>query len=122
MTPKASVSTDERMAKMTFATVYPHYVTKVEKKNRTQTELNQAIEWLTGFDEMKLQELVQSQVNFEDFFEQAHLNPYSHLVKGVICGVRIEEIENPLTQKIRILDKLVDDLANGRKYLREILG
>lgn len=115
-------SSDERMAKITFATVYPHYITKVERKAKTQAQLIQVIEWLTGFDEMKLQELVQSQASFEEFFEQAHLNPNSHLVKGVICGVRIEEIENPLTQKIRILDKLVDDLANGRKYLREILG
>ena len=115
-------SNDERMAKMTFATVYTHYVTKVKRKNRTQIELNQVIEWLTGFNRLKLQILIQSEVSFEEFFEQAHLNPNSHLVKGVICGVRIEEIENPLTQKIRILDKLVDDLANGRKYLREILG
>jgi hypothetical protein len=122
MTQKARVSTDERMAKMTFATVYPHYITKVERKAKTHAQLIQVIEWLTGFDEIKLQELVQSQASFEEFFEQARMNPNSHLVKGVICGVRIEEIENPLTQKIRILDKLVDDLANGRKYLREILG
>jgi hypothetical protein len=106
---------DERMAKMTFASVYPHYVTKVEKKGRTKEELHQVIAWLTGFDEKQLQELLDEKVTFEDFFKKANLNPQAHLISGVICGYRIEEIENPLTKQVRYLDKLVDELAKGRK-------
>ncbi len=106
---------DERIAKMTFASVYPHYVTKVEKKGRTKEELHQVIEWLTGFDEKKQQELIESKVTFETFFQQATLNPNVHLIKGLICGYRVEEITNPLTQQVRYLDKLVDELAKGRK-------
>lgn len=106
---------DERMAKMTFASVYPHYVTKVEKKGRSKDELHQVIAWLTGFDEKKLQALIAEKVTFEAFFQQAKLNPHVHLIKGVICGIRVEEIENPLTQQVRYLDKLVDELAKGRK-------
>jgi hypothetical protein len=106
---------DERMAKMTFATVYPLYVIKVERKGRTVEELNQVIEWLTGYDEKKLQELIDEKVNFEKFFQNATLNPNAHLVTGLICGYRIEEIENPLTQQVRYMDKLVDELAKGRK-------
>lgn len=106
---------NERMAKMTFASVYPHYLTKVEKKGRTKEELHQVIEWLTGFDERKLQELIETNVNFEIFFQNAALNPNAHLITGLICGYRVEEIENPLTQKLRYLDKLVDELAKGRK-------
>jgi len=106
---------DEFMAKMTFATVYPMYVAKVEKKGRTKEELHQVIEWLTGYDEKKLFELIEEKVSFEKFFETATLNPNAHLIKGVICGYRVEEIENPLTQKVRYLDKLVDELAKGRK-------
>lgn len=106
---------DKRMAKMTFASVYPHYVTKVESKGRTKEELHQVIEWLTGFDEKKLQVLIEEKVTFETFFKKAKLNPNAHLIKGVICGYRIEEIENPLTQQVRYLDKLVDELAKGRK-------
>jgi hypothetical protein len=106
---------DERIAKMTFASVYPHYIAKVEKKNRTKEELFQVIEWLTGYDEKKLQELVKEKVTFEKFFQNATLNPNAHLITGVICGYRIEEIENPLTQQVRYLDKLVDELAKGRK-------
>jgi len=105
---------DERMAKMTFSLVYPHYITKVEKKGRTIKELNQVIEWLTGFDENKLQTLIDEKVIFEKFFEQATLHPNAHLITGLICGYRIEEIENQLTQKVRYLDKLVDELAKGR--------
>ncbi len=100
---------------MTFASVYPHYITKVEKKYRTKEELHQVIEWLTGFDENKLQELINDKVTFETFFQKAKLNPNAHLIKGVICGYRIEEIETPLTQQARYLDKLVDELAKGRK-------
>ena len=106
---------DERIAKMTFSSVYPHYVTKVESKGRTKQELHQVIKWLTGFDDKKLQELIDEKVNFETFFKRAKLNPNAHLITGVICGYRIEEIENPLTKQARYLDKLVDDLAKGRK-------
>jgi hypothetical protein len=106
---------DRRIAKMTFASVYPHYLTKVEKKGRTKEELLQAIEWLTGFDERKLQELIEEKVTFEVFFQKATLNPNAHLITGVICGYRVEEIENKLTQQARYLDKLVDELAKGRK-------
>lgn len=106
---------DKRIAQMTFASVYPHYVDKVEKKGRTKEELITVIGWLTAFDENKLQELINSNVTFETFFQQAQLNPKAHLIKGVICGYRIEEIETPLTQEVRYLDKLVDELAKGRK-------
>jgi hypothetical protein len=103
------------MAKLTFASVYPMYVEKVEKKGRTKEELHQVITWLTGFDNKKLQELIKEKVTFETFFERASLNPNAHLITGMICGYRIEEITNPLTQKARYLDKLVDELAKGRK-------
>lgn len=106
---------DERIAKMTFASVYPHYITKVEKKGRTKEELQQVIEWLTGYDEKKLQELIDNKVTFEVFFQHASLNPNAQLITGVICGYRVEDIENPLTQQVRYLDKLVDELAKGRK-------
>ena len=106
---------NQRIAKMTFASVYPHYVTKVEKKGRTKEELHQVIEWLTGFNDRKLQELIEQKVTFETFFDKATLNPNANLITGVICGYRVEEIENPLTQKARYLDKLVDELAKGRK-------
>ncbi len=105
----------ERIAKMTFASVYPHYVTKVERKGRTKEELHQVIEWLTGFDDKKLQELMDENVTFETFFDKAVLNPKADLIRGVICGYRIEEIENPLTRQVRYLDKLVDELAKGKK-------
>lgn len=113
MTP--SDKHNERMAKMTFASVYPMYVAKVEKKSRTKAELDQVIEWLTGFSQEQQQELIDEKVTFETFFERATLNPNATLITGVICGYRIEEIENPLTQKVRYLDKLVDELAKGRK-------
>ena len=106
---------NERIAKMTFSSVYPHYITKVESKGRTIAELHEVIEWLTGFDEQKLQELIDEKVTFETFFERATLNPNVDLITGVICGYRIEEIENPLTRKTRYLDKLIDELAKGRK-------
>ncbi|MBX2953880.1 MAG: DUF2200 domain-containing protein [Leadbetterella sp.] len=106
---------DERIARMTFASVYPHYVQKVEKKGRTVAELHRVIEWLTGFDEKKLQEQIDQQSTFEAFFKEATLNPNAHLITGVICGYRVEEITNPLTQKARYLDKLIDELAKGRK-------
>lgn len=106
---------DQRIAKMIFASVYPLYVAKVEKKGRTKAELDQVIEWLTGFGNKKLQQLIQDKVTFEAFFQQATLNPNAGLITGVICGYRVEEITNPLTQKTRYLDKLVDELAKGRK-------
>ncbi|MCB4808880.1 DUF2200 domain-containing protein [Tamlana sp. 62-3] len=106
---------DARIASMTFSSVYPHYVTKVEKKGRTVEELHQVIEWLTGFNETKLQELIAEKVTFKTFFESATINPKAHLIKGVICGYRIEEIETELTKQTRYLDKLVDELAKGRK-------
>ncbi len=106
---------DERIAKMIFASVYPHYVTKVEKKGRTKEELHQVIEWLTSYDEKKLQDLLKDKVTFEQFFQHATLNSNAHLITGVICGYRVEEIENTLTQQVRYLDKLVDELARGRK-------
>ena len=112
---KTTPEHDERIAKMTFASVYPHYITKVEKKGRTKEELHQVIEWLTSFDENKLQELINNKVTFETFFQKAKLNPNAHLITGVICGYRIEEIETPLTQQVRYLDKIVDELAKGRK-------
>lgn len=106
---------DQRIAQMTFASVYPHYVTKVEKKGRSKAELHQVIEWLTGYDDRALQKHIQATSTFEQFFQQASINPNAHLITGVICGYRVEEIENPLTQQVRYLDKLVDELAKGRK-------
>ena len=106
---------NQRIAKMTFALVYPMYVAKVEKKGRTKEELHQVIEWLTGFDKKKLQELIREKATFEMFFEQATLNPNASLITGLICGYRVEEIKDRLTQQVRYLDKLVDELAKGRK-------
>lgn len=112
---KTTPEHNERMAKITFASVYPHYVKKVESKGRTTEELHQVIEWLTGFDYKKLQELIEDKVTFEQFFQKATVNSNAELITGVICGYRVEEIENPLTQKVRYLDKLVDELAKGKK-------
>ena len=111
---------NERIAKMTFASVYPHYLAKVEKKDRTKEELDQVIAWLTGFDNKKLQSLIKENASFETFFQRATINPNAHLITGIICGYRVEEIENPLTQKIRYLDKLIDELAKG-KAMEKIL-
>ncbi len=112
---KTTSEHNERIAKMTFASVYPHYVIKVKNKGRTIEELHQVIEWLTGFDNKKLQELIDENITFEILFERANLNPNASLITGVICGYRIEEIENTLTRQVRYLDKLVDELAKGRK-------
>ena len=112
---KATAEHNARVATMKFFSVYPHYVTKVEKKGRTKDELHQVIEWLTGFDESKVKQLINDKVTFEEFFQQAELNPNAHLIKGVICGYRIEEIDNELTRQTRYLDKLIDELAKGRK-------
>ena len=112
---KSTSHHDERIANMSFASVYPHYLIKIEKKGRTKEELHEVITWLTGFDDKKLQELISENVTFETFFQRATLNPNAHLITGVICGYRVEEIENALTQQVRYLDKLVDELAKGRK-------
>lgn len=119
---KTSSTHNQRIAKMSFATVYPMYVAKIEKKGRTKEELHQVIEWLTGFDHKKLQELMTENVTFEVFFQRATLNPNAHLITGLICGYRVEEIEDPLTQKARFLDKLVDELAKGRKMEKILRG
>lgn len=107
--------TEERVAKMTFASVYPHLVKKVEKKGRTLKELHQVIEWLTGYDEATLQSLLESEVDFETFFKRCRLNPKAKLITGVVCGYRVEEIKSPLLRQVRCLDKLVDELAKGKK-------
>ncbi len=111
---------DARMAHMTFASVYPHYLAKVEKKGRTKEELHEVIAWLTGFDEKHLQQLIDEKATFAEFFGKANVHPNAHLITGSICGYRIEEIENPLTKQVRYLDKLVDELAKGKR-LEKIL-
>lgn len=113
---------DERIANMTFASVYPHYLAKVEKKGRTIEELHQVIEWLTGYEPHTLQTLIEEKVTFRTFFQGASLHPNAHLIRGVICGYRVEEITNPLTQQARYLDKLVDELAKGRKMEKILRG
>ena len=105
----------ERTKKMTFASVYPHYVAKVEKKGKTKKELHQVIHWLTGYDDKKLKALIKDEATFETFFKQAKMNPNAHLITGVICGYRVEDIEDPFMQQLRYLDKLVDELARGKK-------
>lgn len=113
---------DQKIARLTFASVYPHYVKKVETKGRTVQELHEVIEWLTGFDSQKLQELIDEKVTFEEFFNRANLNPNAALITGVICGYRIEEIQTPLTKKARYLDKVVDELAKGKKMEKILRG
>ena len=110
-----TVEHNEKMARMKFSTVYPLYLNKILKKERSKEELDKVIEWLTGFDNIAIEQLLEEDTSFQKFFDLAKLNPKADLIKGIICGYRIEEIKNPLTQKIRILDKLVDDLAKGRK-------
>lgn len=112
----------ERMATMTFSSVYPHYVTKVEKKGRTKEELHEVITWLTGFNETEIQRLIAEKVTFETFFQQVTLHPNAPLITGMICGYRIEDIDNDLTRKVRYLDKLVDELAKGRKMEKILRG
>lgn len=115
-----SPAQDARIAQMTFASVYPHYLAKVERKGRTKAELNQVIAWLTGYDEVQLQQLMDEKASFETFFNKAQLNANAGLITGVICGYRVEEIGNPLTRKVRCLDKLIDELAKG-KTMEKIL-
>lgn len=116
----ATTEHHQRIAAIIFASVYPHYIKKVESKGRSREELHAVIKWLTGFTDSKIQSLIDEKVTFETLFSQAKLNPNAHLIKGLICGYRIEEIDNPLTQKVRYLDKLVDELAKG-KSLEKIL-
>ena len=108
---------------MSFASVYPHYVTKAEKKDRTKAEVDQIIRWLTGYSQKELEAVIENQISFAAFFEQApKLNDSRKLIKGVVCGIRVEEIEEPLMQEIRYLDKLIDELAKGKamdKILRK---
>lgn len=110
----------ERVYKMSFASVYPHYITKAEKKGRTQEEVNQIIFWLTGYDEKALQKHLADKTDFETFFNQAQINPNASKITGVICGYRVEEIEEKLMREIRYLDKMVDELAKG-KSMEKIL-
>lgn len=112
---KNTANTDDKLAQMTFASVYPLYLAKVVKKGRTQEELDRVIEWLTGYSTENIQEIIDRKVTFRDFFANANLNPNAKQITGVICGYRVEQIANPLTQKIRYLDKLVDELAKGRE-------
>ena len=107
---------------MTFSSVYPLYLAKVEKKGRTKDELNQVIEWLTGFNSIKLQEIIKENVTFDTFFQNASLNPNASLITGLICGYRVEEIKDPFMQKVRYLDKLVDELAKGKKMEKILRG
>ena len=109
------MNSDEKIAKMTFSSVYPHYLNKVERKGRSKEELHQILHWLTGYNDLELSEHITQKSTFESFFIEATLNPNARFITGVICGYRIEEIENPLTQKVRYLDKLVDELAKGKK-------
>jgi hypothetical protein len=111
-----------RIFTTSVASVYPHYVSKVERKGRTQAELDEVITWLTGYDEQQLGEHLADGTTFEDFFGQAHLNPDAALITGSVCGVRVEEVEDPLMQKIRYLDKLVDELAKGRPMEKVLRG
>ncbi len=117
---KSTRSHDEQIAQLTYAEIYPHYLAKIEKKGRTKEELHQVIEWLTGYNEKKLNKLSEENMTFAQFFQHATLNPNAHLITGVICGYRVEEIEKPLTQQVRYLDKLVDELAKGRKIVKII--
>ena len=109
---------DARVARLTIAEVYPHYVAKIERKGRTVDELHEVIQWLTGFTPHALQRQIDKNATFAEFFDAATVNPYASLITGSICGYRIEEIQTPLTQRVRYLDKLVDELANGRKMER----
>lgn len=111
-----------KIAKLTFASVYPHYVTKVEKKGRTKKELLQVIRWLTGYDSKDIKRLIKENVTFETFFKQATLHPNARLITGTICGYKIEDIKAPLTKKVRYLDKLVDELAKGKAMEKILRG
>ncbi len=113
---------DQKIARLIFGSVYPLYVKKVESKGRTEAELKQVIEWLTGFSNKKLQQLIKDKVTFEEFFKQAAINPNAQLITGTICGYRIEDIQTPLTKQARYLDKLIDELAKGKKMEKILRG
>ena len=119
---KPPPGTAEKLAQMNLATIYPLYVAKIEKKGRTKNELHQVIKWLTGYDEKKLKSLIKDELTFETFFKQAKLNPNAHLITGVICGYRVEEVEDPFIQQCRYLDKLIDELAKGKKMEKILRG
>lgn len=120
MASEPSAEHHQRIAKMTYASVYPLYLSKIEKKGRTKKELDEVISWLTGFNQKELMELMNAKVTFEEFFRRAKLNPRAELITGIICGYRVENISNPITRKTRYLDKLVDELAKG-KSMEKIL-
>ena len=117
-----TLTTYQRIANMLFSSVYPLYLAKVERKGRTRAELDQVIEWLTGFSDKQIKKLVEQKVSFATFFDQATLTPHAHLITGLICGYRVEEVTNPLSQKVRYLDKLVDELAKGRRMGKILRG
>lgn len=119
---KESAATTQRVARMSFASVYPMYVEKVEKKGRTKAELDEVVEWLTGYDKKKLQQIIKDKVTFEEFFKDAKMNRNAHLITGVICGYRVEEIKDPFMKQVRYLDKLVDELAKGRAMEKILRG
>jgi len=112
---KPPPGTEERVAKMTFASIYPHYINKMEQKGRTREELHEVIEWLTGYNEKKLKSLIDSEATLETFFKKCRLNPNVHLITGSICGYKVEEMEDGVHKKCRYMDKLIDELAKGRK-------
>lgn len=114
---KVTAEKNEKIGKLIFASIYPHYLNRLEKNGRTRQELNQVIEWLTGYDENKLQELIEEKVTFKTFFQKATFHPNAHLIKGVVCGYRIEDIEDEfeLYRQCRQMEKLIDELARGRK-------
>ena len=113
---------NERIAKLTFASIYPLYLAKIQKKGRTEEELIEVIKWLTNFNQNEISAQIDAKNTFEIFFEKAKINPNAKLITGLICGYRVEEIENQLTQKIRYLDKLVDELAKGKKMENILRG
>ena len=111
---KNTLTQDQKIAKMTFASIYPHYVNKIEKKNRSKDELHKVIEWLTGFNFKELEKFIEQNITFEKFFMNATLNKNAYLITGTICGIKVGEIKNPITKQVRYLDKLVDELAKGK--------
>lgn len=111
---KTDEKTLQRVSRMPFSAVYPHYVTKVERKGRTKEELHEVISWLTGFDDAQLERHLAAETSLEEFFDDSSLHPNASLITGMICGVRVEEIQEPLMWKVRCLDKVVDELAKGR--------
>jgi len=120
--PATTLDRVHRIFTTSVASVYPHYVTKVERKGRTRAELDEVIAWLTGFDDATLRRHLDDETTFADFFAAAHLNPNAALITGSVCGVRVEEVEDPLMQKIRYLDKLVDELAKGKAMEKVLRG